>query len=69
VITNYRPRSYQIEQILWDETPRSMSFIWKRTDETGKVLKTKVTVEEYMKLAYDIKLEPHELNQPLLMLT
>ncbi len=69
MITSYNSASYQIESIIWDETPKSMTFDWKETDETGKVTKSKVTVAEYLEKRWGEKLNADEFKQPLLKLT
>ncbi len=69
VITSYNSASYQIESILWDETPQSITFEWKERDPVTKnVTKSKVTLAEYMQRKYKIRLENWELNQPILKL-
>jgi hypothetical protein len=64
VITAYNSASYQIEQILWDETPLTLSFGWKERDPTtGSVINhPKVTLAEYMQQRYKIQLKPYELK-------
>jgi hypothetical protein len=69
VITSYNSASYQIEHILWDETPATKKFEWKDRDETGRVTKSNVTVAEYLEKRWKVKLSQNELNQPLLMLS
>lgn len=69
MITSYNSASYQIESIIWDETPKSKTFDWKETDETGKVTKSKVTVAEYLERRWGVKLTADEFKQPLLQLT
>jgi hypothetical protein len=69
VITSYNSASYQIESIIWDETPKSKTFDWKEIDETGKVTKSKVTVAEYLERRWGVKLTADEFKQPLLQLT
>ncbi len=69
MITQYNSASYQIEEILWDETPTSMTFDWKDIDETGKITRSKLTVAEYLQKRWKINLSADELKQPLLKLT
>lgn len=69
VITSYNSASYQIEHILWDETPISKKFEWKERDETGKVTKSFVSVAEYLEKRWNVVLKRDELKQPLLMLS
>ena len=69
VITSYNSASYQVEEILWDETPKSMTFEWKERDETGKVTKQKISVGQYLEKRWNLKLRPDELTQPLLKLS
>ena len=69
VITSYNSASYQIEHILWDETPSTKKFEWKERDETGRTRKSTVTVAEYLEKRWKVKLRVEELNQPLLMLS
>ncbi|TNV84199.1 hypothetical protein FGO68_gene5845 [Halteria grandinella] len=71
VITSYNSASYQIEEILWKETPRSIQFFWKKRDpNTGKVISNdKINLAEYLEARYSIKLDREEYNQPILALT
>lgn len=70
VITQYNTASYQIEEILWDETPISITFALKERDPTtGAVIHSKVNLAEYMRKRYKIELTPQELRQPILKLS
>ncbi len=70
VITSYNSASYQIEEILWDQTPETVTFFWKQRDpQTGQVNSGKVNLVQYMELHYKIKLRPDELRQPVLKLS
>lgn len=69
MITSYNSASYQIETILWEDTPRTITFEWKERDPVTKnVTKSKVNLAEYMLKRYQIKLDNWELNQPVLKL-
>ena len=69
VITQYNTASYQIEDILWDETPQTIKFEWKRKDATQGQMKSIISLADYMEQRYKIKLGPHELKQPVLRLS
>lgn len=59
VITQYNSASYQIEEILWDETPETVKFEWKQRDpKSQEVQKSVVSLAQYMKLRYNITLDP-----------
>lgn len=70
VITSYNSAQYQVEEIMWDETPNSVEFLYKHVDEFTKQKKeAKVTLYDYMQLRYKITLAPWELKQPVLKLS
>ena len=70
VITQYNSASYQIEEILWDETPLTVKFEYKQKDESSSgYKKMTLNLKEYMEVRYKIKLAPFELKQPVLRLS
>jgi len=52
VITQYNTASYQIEDILWDETPQTIKFEWKRKDKTQGQMKSIISLADYMEQRY-----------------
>jgi len=70
VITQYNSASYQVEEILWDETPLTIKFEWKqKEDQSSGYKKSTVNLAEYMQKRYNIKLANQELKQPVLRLS
>lgn len=70
MITQYNSASYQVEEILWDETPQTIKFEWKqKDDQSSGYKKSTVNLAEYMLKRYNIKLANHELKQPVLRLS
>ena len=57
IITCYNNKSYKIDDIAWDITPRSK---FERDGEEGQI-----TIEHYYKTRYNLQIK--DLDQPLLI--
>ena len=64
----YNCRTYLIDDIVFNLSPKTYEFTWEHEDKETKIKKTvKTNMIEYFKIKYDIQISPSEESQPLLV--